>query len=202
MSVTYSFVVRDGGDPTAATGLTPSFVAYTDVDSLTDLSGSAPTITEVGDGHYKFTVDWDTAPESTGPSNSIAIVIDADAGLTSASERYITARINRTDSFATDIDTDLSTITSTLSSVSSLLTTVDGKVDTVDTVVDSISVAVATVDTVVDLLFEIETGKWEVTSGNQLKIYKSDGVTLVKTFDLYDSTGNPTSVAPARREPV
>lgn len=154
-TVTYSFVVRITGDPTAGTGLTPTFLEYRDIESLTDLSGSAPTIVEVGNGHYKFSMDWDTVPESTGPSNSIAIVIDADAGIGSAQERYITARINRTDNFGSQVSS----------------------------------------------LFQIETGKWEVVS-NQLKIYESDGLTLIKTFNLFDATGNPTSTIPARREPV
>lgn len=151
----YSFVVRSGGDPTAATGLTPSFILYSDLESLADLSASAPTIVEVGQGHYKFTVDWDTAPESTGPSEHIVLVIDAGAILTDANERYITARINRKDAFADDIAT----------------------------------------------LLDIETGKWEIVS-DQLKVYGNDGVTLLQTFNLFDSNGVPTSVLPARREPV
>lgn len=197
-AIVYTFVVRDGGDPTAATGLTPTFVEYRDIVAGTDLSAGAPTVTEVGNGHYKFSVDWDTAPESTGPSNYIAMVIDAGAGLTDANERYIVGRINRTDDFA------------------STVVSIDGKVDTIDTVVDAILVdtdstlpatlttiegKIDTIDTVVDLLLEIETGKWEVTA-NQLKVYQSDGVTLVKTFNLFDSAGNPTSTDPSRREPI
>jgi len=178
-AIVYTFVVRDGGDPTAATGLTPTFTQYMDVETLGALT--PPAITEVGSGHYKFSVNWDTAPESTAPTDHIAMVIDAGAGLTDLSERYITGRINRTDDFAATLLTDTTTIITDIAIT-------DGKIDVIDAIVDS--------------LFEIETGKWEVTTGNQLKIYESDGLTLVKTFNLFDINGVATNTNPARREPV
>ena len=168
-TVIYSFIVRDSGSPLVATGLSPVFSEYRDIATLTDLSGSAPTIVEVGKGHYKFSVDWDTAPESTGPTDHIAIVIDAGVAIGENAERYITARINRKDNYATEIST--------------------------------IASAVSSIGGIVDTLFEVATGKWEVVS-NQLNIYESDGVTLVKTFNLFDAAGSPTSTLPAKREPV
>ena len=102
-SVVYTFVVRDAGDPTAGVGLTPTFIEYRDIATLVDLSASAPAVVEVGNGHYKFEVDWDTAPESTAPTDYISVVIDAGAGIVDKNERYITARINRNDDFATDV---------------------------------------------------------------------------------------------------
>lgn len=151
----YTFVIRDGGDPTAATGLTPTFLQYIDISSLTDLIGSAPAISEIGNGHYKFSVDWDTAPESTAPTDSISIVIDAGVAITSPQERYVTARINRTDDFGSKVHT----------------------------------------------LYDIEMGKWEIVN-DQFILYGSDNLTVLKTFDLFDLDGDPTSIAPAKRVPV
>ncbi len=156
MAFIYSFSVSDAGDPSGATGLSPAFTFYSDLETLTALT--APAITEVGAGHYKFSVDWDTADESTAPTNSIAFVIDADPGgstLTTDSDRYITGRINRSDNYSTSIDS----------------------------------------------ILEVTLGKWEVAS-NQLILYKQDATTVVKTFNLFDSAGSPTSTLPARREPV
>ena len=41
-----------------------------------------------------------------------------------------------------------------------------------------------------------------ILATGSLKLYKSDGTTLVATFDLFDQTGSPTSTLPARREPL
>lgn len=177
-TVTYSFVVRNGGDPAAATGLTPSFIEFRDIVGGTSLLGSAPAITEVGSGHYKFQVNWDDVTFS--PYEHIAMVVDADAGISAATERYITGRVNRDDSFADDLAAGQTTIQSNQTTSLSNQTMIYGVLTT---------------------LLEIETGKWEVT-GNQLHIYESDGLTLVKSFNLFDSSGLPTSSAPARREPI
>ena len=105
--ITHTFTVRDSGSPVAAglLGLTPTFASFRDVAAGTDLSGSAPAITAVGEGVFKFTMDW-TAVAFSGV-DSISIVIDAGAGITTTSERFITGRINRVDDFASDIDTIL-----------------------------------------------------------------------------------------------
>lgn len=149
-AIVYTFVVRDGGNPT--TGLTPSFTTFKNAATGGNLA--SPAIAEVGGGHYRFTLNWD-APTYTGV-DSIVMVVDGDASIVNLNERYITGRINRYDSFPSDVQT----------------------------------------------LLSAAIGKWEVIT-NQLKIYDhSDGITVVKTYDLYDSAGNPTSEYPARREPV
>lgn len=60
-------------------------------------------------------------------------------------------------------------------------------------------------DMILDLEDEI-VGKWQVfTSGpdaNRLVLYRQDGVTVLKKFDLKDSTGAPTSTLPFTRIPV
>lgn len=49
-------------------------------------------------------------------------------------------------------------------------------------------------------------GKWEIfTTGpdaNRLVLYKSDGVTVLKKFDLANSAGSPAFVNPFKRTPV
>lgn len=49
-------------------------------------------------------------------------------------------------------------------------------------------------------------GKWQIfTTGpdaNRLVIYRADGVTVLKKFDLADSTGTATVINPFRRTPV
>jgi len=52
-----------------------------------------------------------------------------------------------------------------------------------------------------DTIYEVTLGRWTVAA-NQLVLYKQDAVTVVKTFDLFDSTGAPTEIIPATRIPV
>lgn len=60
-------------------------------------------------------------------------------------------------------------------------------------------------DLVVDL-WDMEFGKWQImTSGgdiNRLVTYRTDGVTILKKFNLFDSAGVPTSINPFRRDPI
>lgn len=73
---TYIFDLTNGGVPTA--GLVPVITAFRQQDG-TDLIGSAPAITEVGDGAYKFTYV---------AADDIYVVIDGTAALPAA-ERYV-----------------------------------------------------------------------------------------------------------------
>lgn len=49
-------------------------------------------------------------------------------------------------------------------------------------------------------------GKWEIkTTGpdaNRLVLYRQDGVTILKKFDLFNSVGSPTYQNPFKRTPV
>ena len=127
--ITYSFVVRDGGVPD--TGLTPTITGYRSIPGGSDYSGSAPTVGEVGSGHYYFTVNWDTAPESTLPSNAMAVTIDAGAGISDPNERYITARINRNDDFATEITADV--VASLTTEIDDALTNINNGLSSLET---------------------------------------------------------------------
>lgn len=67
---------------------------------------------------------------------------------------------------------------------------------------DSISTLLSTITQ----MQEFEQGKWTIaTTGgdaNRLIIYASDGVTVLAKFNLFDSSGNPTSANPYSRVPV
>lgn len=69
---------------------------------------------------------------------------------------------------------------------------VEGKVDDVQTTVDEIK--------------QVEEGRWKIfTTGgdaNRLVFYQADGVTVLKKFDLKDSSGNPTTTNIFERVPV
>jgi hypothetical protein len=61
------------------------------------------------------------------------------------------------------------------------------------------------VDYLIDI-YDEHFGKWEIkTSGvdaNRLILYRVDGVTVLKKFDLYDSLGFPGVNNPFKRDPV
>ncbi len=58
----------------------------------------------------------------------------------------------------------------------------------------------------IDILMQIETGKWEIKisgpDANRLIIYDADGTTVLYKFDLFSSTGSPSSLNPYKRVPV
>jgi hypothetical protein len=50
-------------------------------------------------------------------------------------------------------------------------------------------------------ILKIETGKWKILS-NQFIIYDTNGTTPLYTFNLKDSSGNPTETNVYERDPV
>ncbi len=50
-------------------------------------------------------------------------------------------------------------------------------------------------------LLKFENNRWKIEA-NQLIIYDDDGTTAIRTFDLKDAAGNPTSDSPYERVPV
>jgi len=74
----------------------------------------------------------------------------------------------------------------------------------VDANLAAIGVASGKIDTAqddLDYLKAKESGRWKIT-GNQLIFYELDGVTPLKTFNLFDSNGNPTNSNPYERVPA
>lgn len=53
----------------------------------------------------------------------------------------------------------------------------------------------------VDDVFQATLGRWKIES-NQLKLYKSDGLTVLRTYDLLDNSGLPSSTQIFERNPA
>ena len=54
-----------------------------------------------------------------------------------------------------------------------------------------VSGVLGNIDYEIEFLRKVSTNKWQMI-GNQVKIFDDDGTTVIKTFNLYDSLGNPT----------
>lgn len=86
----YPLYITESGTP--KTGLTPSWNSLQAIDG-TDKSASAPTISEVGGGWYKFELTYGTAPFDVA---ELVGVIDAGSSLVGY-ERYIPINISLRD---------------------------------------------------------------------------------------------------------
>lgn len=53
----------------------------------------------------------------------------------------------------------------------------------------------------VEFIRKIEEGRWKIVN-NQMIFYDSDGVTPLRTFNLFDKEGAPTETEPFERNPV
>ena len=89
----YKFYVTDGGEP--KTGLAggcgwESLLTTAGVDK----SGTAPAITEIGGGWYKFTLTFGTSPFDV---NELVGVIDTNEATMNDYDRYIPVLISLTD---------------------------------------------------------------------------------------------------------
>lgn len=80
----YYVYFSDGGVP--ETGLTPTWESLVTAENGTDKSGSAPAITEVGVGWYKFAITYDAAPWDVETEDLVG-VIDGGSSLVDA-DRY------------------------------------------------------------------------------------------------------------------
>lgn len=60
---------------------------------------------------------------------------------------------------------------------------------------------IGNIDPIIDNILKLEKNKLVIES-NQLKIYDDNGTTVLYTFNLKDSAGNPTTTNVFKREPV
>jgi hypothetical protein len=80
---------------------------------------------------------------------------------------------------------------------------ISGTVNNIETTVNSMNVTLGTISTDVQFIKDIEGGRWKIdTAANQMIFYKDDNSTVVARFNLFDSSSNPTSVAPFERTRV
>ncbi len=91
-AIEISFYIASDGVPLTSAAAEINFESLKTLDG-TDKSGSAPTVSEIGGGWYKFSIAYGTAPFDAG---DIVGVIDADKdgdnGLANA-ERYIPVEV-------------------------------------------------------------------------------------------------------------
>ncbi len=80
--MTYKIYITESGSP--KTGLTPTWEYFYAIDG-TDKSGSAPSLSEIGGGWYKFEVTYGTSPFDVA---ELVGVIDAGSSLSNY-ERYL-----------------------------------------------------------------------------------------------------------------
>ena len=65
-----------------------------------------------------------------------------------------------------------------------------------------ISSTIDLVDTNIQFLRDMESGRWKVTTGNQMIFYKPDNVTEIARFNLFDINGAATNDAVTERTKV
>ena len=83
---TFTIYITDSGVPKS--GLTPTWLSFTDSDGNAE---TQPTISEIGNGYYKFTVDIASSEVWMG-------TVDAGLDVINSSERYIPVVMRRYDS--------------------------------------------------------------------------------------------------------
>jgi hypothetical protein len=88
----YTIVFRDSGAP--KTGLSPTIDACYDVSTGTPIV-SVPSVSALGSGIYKFSIDWSSA--TYNDIDDIAIRVDSNDIAMSDSDRYIYGTATRVD---------------------------------------------------------------------------------------------------------
>jgi hypothetical protein len=213
-NVTLVFMVRDGQSSPPGerkTGLTPTWVHLKRLSDGTNITPT-PTISEIGQGQYKFTYDPETSGEAAGQ-------IDAGSGLTAAADRYVDVVLTRERSRlvyslpsetpgadgglaiadgAGQVAAKITEYGTEMEPETRILVTPENKLaaDTQGRVSLNLTQTIPatnTAQTVGDALNAARAqgfGKW-VLSGTSLTLFAADGTTVVRTFTL-DSATAPT----------
>lgn len=175
LEVFFLFDQTTGEPVTGQTGI--AFETYKNDQGVNVLP--QPTISEIGGGAYGF------LPVFADADRGIVYVIECGSDVSPARvSRYMRPEDWRTD----NVDVAVSTRAS-------------------QTSVDSLgALALEELEEKVDRIIHFNEGKWQIhTTGsdaNRLVIYDEDGTTVLVKFDLYDSSGIPTSVNPYKKVPV
>lgn len=168
MNVTYRFWVSNAGF--MAEGLSPDFEALHRESDGFDLIGSAPSITEIGGGWYKFTI-----PQTDMP---IVGVVDADPGDSNnldSRDRYIPVFMHEDDY---NLDLQLSSLNISASQIADAVwqEPIDDH--------DGVSGSAAQYQSV------LLRGEWEL-DGSTLKLKTPEGVTF-QEFTISTTARTPT----------
>jgi len=176
-SVTYTFYAEVGGEP--ASSLAPTFSVFREVVSGDNLPDSSlPTISSLGDGFYKYSFTW---PDVSIPGNlPVSYLVKIDLGVSVPSgERYIINRIERHDYLP------------------AVATSIQESAELIKAKADSLIDSAELLKALVTRLLDIEEGNWEII--NNTLIIKDSGGVMITKFDLFGSSGQPTSSNPYKR---
>lgn len=206
MSVVINSFFTTGGVPT--TGLTPTVRIWeVDASSHTLVVGfpvqvSDPTMTEVGDGFYKF--EFDTLTYGYDPLKAYVIRTDAGPSVPT-NERY---------SIASTEESAAGTLTpATISAIQEGVWDVDASSHVGSgttglllnqTAADAAQthVNVLTAISLLETLLKYETNRTRIDKvAKTLTVYDDDGVTPIRVFDLRDSTGTLSVTEVCERDP-
>jgi len=115
-------------------------------------------------------------------------------------ERYTHLHISNNDRSQHSNAAKIGEIHGWTQSINSAAGTDTAKLVAIQSSLDSLTTTTTSIKDTVDLLKEVETGKWEI-SNKKLTLYKSDKVTKIAEFDLFDKAGKRTDTAPFSRVP-
>lgn len=178
MSITipYTFYVEINGQ--SVDGLTPTVTHQISIETGVS-APTVPTVSELGEGFYKFEYTWDETNLSEGFLLKIDTGADSDVG------RIITMRIDPQDY--------LPNVAKTLKESSDLLTVTTSLLQSTS----------EDLDAYVKRLLDIEQGTWKI-EGTVLKLYSAGygsvaAGQLIASYDLYDANGIATNINPFER---
>lgn len=209
------FVVRDSTSSppgTRKTSLTPTWVHLKRLSDGTNVTPT-PTISEIGQGQYKFTYDAEASGDAVGQ-------VDAGSGVTAPADRYVDVVLTRESSRllysvpsgTPGSDSGLPLVDSSgqvaarvteygsgaepevrvlVNSSNRLTTDAQGRVSLNLTQTIPTTNTAQTVGDALNAARAQGFGKW-VLSGTSLTLYAADGTTVVRTFTL-DNASAPTS---------
>ena len=152
------------------------------------------------DGFYKY--EFDDVTDGYDPAKTYAFRADGGPSLPPG-ERYQVARLDPTETAEGIADAvwdepraDHLTVGSTGEALSQI------KADTTD-IIDKLYLDADSVLEVVQLLLKMDAGRTKIDpTANTLTVYDEDCTTVLRVFDLFDSTGTPSVTDVCERVPV
>ena len=180
---------------TPATGLTPTIKIWEIDETTNTLVVNGDSVTEVGDGFYKYVFN------SYDNNKNYNIITDGGTGL-SGNDRYSIG------SSETNIDeADLTNIENAVWNsvlLAHLLPGTFGEAFNQDHAdIQQLRIDVTTVLDIVNTILDYNENRTLIdVSTKELVIFQDDGITELRRFKLKDSTGTPSLIEVAERDPI
>jgi hypothetical protein len=163
----------------------------------TDVLVSTPLVNIVG-SYWSY--EWEPTTLDAGQYFIEYSLTDNVATVTYATENLFV--MNDAAVSQAVIQGDISNVQSDITAMQVDVTSIQTDVTAVQTDVTAVQSSVVGLQTDITFLRQVESGRWEITSDNQMIIYDSDGTTPLLTFSLLDADGEPTTQNPFERVPV